>query len=224
MSRQPPPNSRPGKPDDSEARRRASLEDEYEERFVRPRGAPPPPPPAELRPRAARFPTGCVTLIGVVVLLFILVPVLLELSIDWQWFGSLGLQGVFSTRLTAAFVVWIVGFLVAAGFFALNWLIARRIATPRHLIPGQQLAVPPGTLNLVIGLGITLGALIMAFVAAGEWSTVLTYLNHPPFGVADPIFNVDIGFYVFELPFYEFLRGWGLGLLILTAIGVAVVY
>src|SRR4051812_11963438 len=112
MSRRPPPNSKPGKPDDSEARR-ASLEDEYEERFVRPRGAPPPPPPTPLRPRASRFPTGCVTLIGVAVLLFILLPVLLELSIDWQWFGSLGLQGVFSTRLTTAFVVWIVGFLVA---------------------------------------------------------------------------------------------------------------
>src|SRR4051794_40499766 len=109
MSRRQPPRPNPDPSDgDPEQRRPASLQDEYEERFVRPRGAAPP-PPRELRPRPSRFPTGCLTLIAIVFLLFILGPVLLDLSVDWQWFGSVGLQGVFGTRLSAAFAVWIAG-------------------------------------------------------------------------------------------------------------------
>lgn len=35
---------------------------------------------------------------------------------------------------------------------------------------------------------------------------VLSYLNQQPFGSNDPVFNKDIGFYVFSLPFYVFVR------------------
>ena len=92
-------------------------------------------------PRPSRLPGGCLILVAVVVLLFILGPILLELSVDWQWFGSLGLQSVYGTRLTAAIGVFFAGLVVAALFFALNWLIARRIAVPRDLFPGQQLDI-----------------------------------------------------------------------------------
>src|SRR5206468_9248562 len=37
-------------------------------------------------------------------------------------------------------------------------------------------------------------------------------------------FNNDIGFYVFSLPFFKFLLGWAIGLIILTAIGAGVIY
>jgi uncharacterized membrane protein (UPF0182 family) len=35
---------------------------------------------------------------------------------------------------------------------------------------------------------------------------LLRYLYQQPFGITDPIFNRDIGFYVFSLPFYMFTR------------------
>src|SRR5207244_3543423 len=66
--------------------------------------------------------------------------------------------------------------------------------------------------------------IFMGLVAAEEWPTILLYVNGVPFGQTDPIFNSDIGFYVFGLPFYGLLRGWALALLVIAAVGVAIVY
>jgi hypothetical protein len=45
-----------------------------------------------------------------------------------------------------------------------------------------------------------------------------------PLGIADPVFNREISFYVFSLPFLHFLRGWFLGALIVILLGSAGVY
>src|SRR5207244_6693070 len=66
--------------------------------------------------------------------------------------------------------------------------------------------------------------LFVGLGAAVEWPTILLFVNSVPFGQTDPIFNNDIGFYVFGLPFYQLIRGWSLALLVIAAIGVAVVY
>ena len=43
-------------------------------------------------------------------------------------------------------------------------------------------------------------AVIAGFGASGDWLTVLLALNGAEFGVKDPIFGHDIGFYVFSMP------------------------
>ncbi len=181
-------------------------------------------PPAPPAGRNGGFPGGCAGLIGLVVLLFLLGPVLLEMSVDWQWFGSLGFQSVFGTRISAAIGTFAVGFVIAAAFLAVNWLIARRVAVPRDLFAGQQLPISANMLRLGILVGIGVAALLLAFAAGGEWSKILTYFNHTGFGSSDAVFGQDIGFYVFELPFYEFLRGWGIGLIVVAAIGAGLIY
>ena len=67
-------------------------------------------------------------------------------------------------------------------------------------------------------------AFFMALAVAGEWPTILLYLKGGSFGQTDPLFHNDIGFYVFELPFYRLLRGWALVLLVIAAIGTALIY
>lgn len=223
MSRRNPSYDEPD-PADRPGPRRATLEDEYEERLPRAGERGRRPPGGGSTANTARIPSGCLLVVALGLLLFILGPVLLDLSVDWQWFGSLGLQSVFGTRIGAAFEVFLAGFVVAAVFLAANWLLARRVAAPRRLFPGQQLSVPAGLLSAAIGMAVALAALILAFSAGGAWSTVLSFFNHTAFGASDPIFNQDIGFYVFELPFYEFLRGWALGLIVVTAVGAAVIY
>jgi hypothetical protein len=53
---------------------------------------------------------------------------------------------------------------------------------------------------------------------------VLRFLNRTSFGHTDPIFGKDVGFYVFELPFYSFLQDWLLGILITALLGSALIY
>jgi len=72
--------------------------------------------------------------------------------------------------------------------------------------------------------GTALLSLIFGLIAQGNWEVVLRFFNGQPFGVTDPVFYNEVGFYVFSLPFWHFLRGWLLGALIITLLGSAGVY
>src|SRR6266480_4770375 len=54
----------------------------------------------------------------------------------------------------------------------------------------RRLALPTALgLALLFGLG-----------AAGGWLGVLQFLHRTPFGVTDPVFGRDVGYYVFTVP------------------------
>ncbi|NLM38103.1 MAG: COG1615 family transporter, partial [Firmicutes bacterium] len=60
--------------------------------------------------------------------------------------------------------------------------------------------------------------------AAPDWTVVQQYLHRTAFGVTDPIFHLDLGFYLFAYPFYQRLIVTLLGLIILTILGVTLFY
>ncbi|WP_237225281.1 UPF0182 family membrane protein [Rothia nasisuis] len=52
--------------------------------------------------------------------------------------------------------------------------------------------------------------LLGAFVGAGamtQWETVLLFFNGEPFGATDPEFGLDLGYFLFTLPFLNFITG-----------------
>jgi uncharacterized protein len=63
-------------------------------------------------------------------------------------------------------------------------------------------------------------ALLFAAVFYSEWDTYLRFRYGGSFGVSDPLFGVDVGFYVFHLPFYELLQS---SLTLLTVFALAIV-
>ncbi|TFG90278.1 MAG: UPF0182 family protein, partial [Candidatus Atribacteria bacterium] len=67
-------------------------------------------------------------------------------------------------------------------------------------------------------------ALFMGFSEGSSWEKILIYLNRTSFGTTDPIFNKDIGFYMFSLPFWEFVRNWLSFALSLITVAVAAIY
>src|SRR5680860_1675161 len=75
-----------------------------------------------------------------------------------------------------------------------------------------------------------LGALaLLLFVfagsaAAGQWRLFLLWRNGQPFGQKDVYFNKDIGFFVFDYPWFRFVLSFAFAVLIVSAIAVAVVH
>jgi hypothetical protein len=67
-------------------------------------------------------------------------------------------------------------------------------------------------------------ALFMGFSEGASWEKILIYFNRTSFGISDPIFNKDIGFYMFSLPFWEFVRNWLSFALTLITVVVAAIY
>ncbi len=135
---------------------------------------------------------------------------LVGIATDYLWFSGLGYAQVFvkvwKTRLG-------LGILAVFLFLAtayVNYHAARRLGA--HVRRSVYFAA-------ALPLGFLLG-----IYASRGWELLLWYTNATPFGVADPVFNMDVGFYIFRLPFYEFLLGMGFLALVFLAVLTAVVY
>src|SRR5690606_17406469 len=59
---------------------------------------------------------------------------------------------------------------------------------------------------------------LVAGPAMGQWQNWLLFRHHQRFGLSDEQFHVDIGFYVFRLPFLSFVVDWLLLTMVLVLI------
>jgi uncharacterized membrane protein (UPF0182 family) len=156
------------------------------------------------------------------------VPALVDFYVEWLWFAETGYQQVFLRSLTAKTMLGAVVFAAAFAFFALNvraaWQLRPRdfmIMTPDG---PRRVSIDPGRFR-PLGFGIAgLLALVIGGMAATGWESWLFYRHAMPFGDADPILGRDVGYYMFQLPFLELVRGLLLAVLIITVLGVAGLY
>jgi len=61
-------------------------------------------------------------------------------------------------------------------------------------------------------------AIVMGSGVSSEWRDWILFSHATNFGVKDPQFHRDIGFYVFKLPFLEFIAGWTFAALLVILI------
>jgi len=145
---------------------------------------------------------------------------------EWLWFSSLGYGSVYTTILKTKVLV----FFSAAIFFCLlflgNLVLATRLSpkTEPTFWPWAIVRQLQQTLRTSGIIGTALLSLIFGLVAQGNWEVILRFFNGQPFGIADPVFHKEIAFYVFSLPFFNFVHGWLLGALIVTLLGSAGIY
>jgi uncharacterized membrane protein (UPF0182 family) len=66
--------------------------------------------------------------------------------------------------------------------------------------------------------------LLFALGATGDWMNFLQFVHRTQFGVADPVFGRDVGWYVFVLPAIASLLGTLRTLVLLTLFGVVALY
>lgn len=164
--------------------------------------------------RPSRFRSLVLTGLGIIFVLFLGASGIAQLFTDWWWFDSIGHPEVFSTILGTRLAL----AALFSAFFALviwvNLYLADRVApTTRVLTPEEDLieryheiigenggrlrVLVAGALGLLVGLN-----------TSQQWETWLLFRNGGDFGVVDPLFGKDAGFYVFRLPFWSFLVGW----------------
>jgi hypothetical protein len=61
-------------------------------------------------------------------------------------------------------------------------------------------------LKLAMGAMAVVAALFNALMFYAKWDTYFRFRYGGSFGLHDPLFGVDAGFYMFRLPFYELLQ------------------
>jgi uncharacterized protein len=153
-------------------------------------------------------------LAGIVVLLLLGGSRLINFYVDWLWFGEVGYRGVFATVLFTQIVQFLVGGLLIGGLVALSLWIAYRsrpvfvpVSGPEDPIARYRTVIIQRLRLFAIGIPLIIGV-IAGLAAQGDWQTVQLFINSTPFGVTDPEFGIDIGFYAFQLPFYRYVLDW----------------
>ncbi|MBU1291033.1 UPF0182 family protein, partial [bacterium] len=173
-------------------------------------------------------------IIGIILLVVIIVGAIASIYIDLIWFKSVQYVTVFWKILLTKGVVML---FFAAAFFILSFInlsFARRFAPEFQVEISQdeferpEIQLYKSLQNIQINKKFVLWfslivALFMGFSERTSWEKILIYLNRTSFGIADPIFNRDIGFYMFSLPFWEFVRNWlSFTLTLITVVVVAI--
>jgi uncharacterized membrane protein (UPF0182 family) len=154
----------------------------------------------------------------------ILLGLIGDFLVDWMWFSAIGYSQVFWTTIAAKAAVFFVVFAATAVIAWTNARLALSLAIRRRVVAGftgklAATAMPsdlfdfmrdrlPWPLAILGSAGLV--ALFAAWSEAGNWSVILQFLYQVPYGTHDPLFDKDIGFYLFSLPAYIALKNWAL--------------
>lgn len=173
-----------------------------------------------------------IVIVTIVVALF-LVSQFLNYYGDWLWFNNMHYGSVFETMFSAQAISFVVFFLVFLLFFGLNLRGAYKNGSTsrnsRYFREGDPrgviLTIYHGkTVFWVWGVIALFFGIIMGFSSVNHWNDFLQFIHASSFGIKDPVFGIDAGFYVFKLPVYQFVVGLYYYMVIITAIGVLVSY
>ena len=152
---------------------------------------------------------------------------LVHLLTEVWWFDAVGFVEVFWTRLTWQVLLWLATFALYALFLWGNYRLAMRLTRTHsfHFLEGNGWRIPVPRISTYIAIAVIFPiALSAATTSISAWETVLKCLNPSDFGVADPVYRHDIGFYIFKLPLYEGVQTWLLALVVLGLVLSAMVY
>lgn len=163
----------------------------------------------------------------VLAVVLVLLAVAVSLYTDYLWFDSVGYTEVFSTTLRTKILLFFLFGLLMAVAVGVNIYLAYRLRPPfRPMSLEQQnleryrLAVEPYQLLILLGIPAILGV-FAGLSASGRWQTWLLWRNRTDFGVQDPQFGRDVGYYVMTYPMQRFALGFVLAALVLALIAAA---
>jgi uncharacterized protein len=151
---------------------------------------------------------------------------------EWFWLNELGYTQVFWMLRGTQVILTIAAFLLAGTYFVSNF---------RHLagqLKNANLSASPlegSNINLSSDFALrrikqffTLAGLAMALIFALSfylrWDESLRFISSVPFGESDPLFGRDIGFYLFQLPFWDLVQSSLLSIAFITLLIITLAY
>lgn len=160
---------------------------------------------------------------------------------EWLWFDSVNFASVFTTIVLNKIALYVTLFTFGFLLFYINLRITRKNMglserpeednEGREVIyldqerpsPWRDFMQGPYTKWIFVGVSL-FGGFILSSVAGDYWIVIQQYLNRVAVGTVDPIFAKDLGFYFFNLNFYQFIYSTLMTGLILVTITVGIIY
>jgi len=149
-------------------------------------------------------------------LVFVL-TLLLGLIQKWLWMRQLHYLDIFWTLLSVKWGLFLVALAIGLTYLWVALRGASRNIAEAQRVGGSSKAftlsgdsgktigfdVGSRFLMWTVGIAAAIVSFLFALSVSSQWDTVLRFRYGRSFGVADPLFGIDLGFYFFRLPFYE---------------------
>ncbi len=151
-------------------------------------------------------PGPLVITIGVLVVLIVAFFAFASVYADVLWFEQLGFVNVLFTQWAAAAAFFVAGFIAMAIPVWVAISLAYRMRPVYAKLNSQldryQEVIEPLRKLLTWLIPVVLGV-FAGLSTASRWPQTMLWWNSEPIGQKDPQFNLDVSFYLFDLPFYQ---------------------
>lgn len=151
--------------------------------------------------------------VAIIAVLLFIGPMFVGFYTDWKWFGAIEYRGVFTKTLVTRIVLFFLFGLVAAAVTYVAGLIVWRgrgdsmdMADFNSPVYQYRKSIE-STMSVFLKVIPVLVGVVSGLLGQANWRTVMLFLNSHDFGVTDPQFNHDLGFYAFRLPVWSMLVG-----------------
>lgn len=166
--------------------------------------------------------------VGIVVAIIMLVvtsfTTIINFFTDYLWFKEVGYEQVFLTKLMTQLKIGVPIFLVLTGFIYLYLLWVKK-----DYYKKVQSTIYSSISEKRINQICLLASAVVSFISSTTltsslWYELLVFMNSSPFNVTDPIFNRDVSFYMFQLPFIQQIYYLLIGFVFLMTVVTLVFY
>ncbi len=129
------------------------------------------------------------------------------------WFEEVKYAQRYWTVLQAMCTYFAYAFIVTEVFFLINIIAVQR----RKIIDTPNIFLIAHVVSIFL-------AVVAGVFVASQYENFLLYKHQVPFGVVDPIFHKDVGFYVFSLPIFNCIMEQTLSSILVAVFGVWSIY
>ena len=181
------------------------------------------------RPRASsRTRVALIATAVVLVILIISARGIAGFYTDYLWFNQLGFSQVFTGLLWTKTFLAVLFVAVMFALVLINLVVADRIAPKfRPLGPEDEIVQRyreavgrhAGKVRIAVA---AIFALILGAGQSARWNDWILFSHTQRFNIKDPQFGKDVGFFVFRLPFLQFLVSWSFAAVVVATFLTAV--
>ena len=169
-------------------------------------------------------------LLGALVALFIFGKSIASFYVDVLWFDALDRTSIYWSILGTKALLGAIFVTAFALILIFNMWLADRMA-PDFIPPSQEERALAAYRQIVgkrqwllrVVAGVILG-LMVGLPAMSQWQEWKLFVNQQSFGINESLFNQDVSFYVFRLPFLGFIASWIFGAFILVTLVTAAMH
>ena len=168
----------------------------------------------------AKFERKISIILMIIILVLVLFLTMIQFITDFMWFKEMGYTDVFFKQLVTQLTVGVPTFIVVTALVQVYLTHLKKTYFAK--IASSEETNMKGLKKTTLILSIVFGAIATFMAVSQLWFEILKFANSTSFDLADPLFNLDISFYIFRLEFLkqlnEILIGVIIGFVALTII------